>query len=117
MIYENENDADGILRVLQELHQFVPHHGDDENRMYGEQGVVGDQLSVEKAVNGHCSLANGFTPEERLEGLHFEIADWHGGNKFLEVSSPFFGTIYKITIGVFFIIKFSAFQHINCILY
>ena len=75
MIYENENDADGILRVLQELHQFVPHHNDDENRMYGEQGVVGDQLSVERAVNGHCSLANGFTLEERLEGLHFEIAD------------------------------------------
>lgn len=48
MIYENENDADGILRVLQELHQFVSHHGDDENRMYGEQGVVGDQLSVER---------------------------------------------------------------------
>lgn len=107
MIYENENDADGILLVLQELHQFVRHHGDDENRMYGE-------LSVERAVNGHCSLANGFTPEERL---HFEIADWHGGNKFLEVSSPSFGTIYKITIGVFFIINFSAFQHINCILY
>lgn len=96
MIYENENDADGILRVLQELHQYVPHHGEDENRIYGEQGVVGDQLSVERAVNGHCSLANGFTPEERLEGLHFEIADWHGGNKFLEVSSPSFGTIYKI---------------------
>ena len=116
MIYENENGVGGILRVLQELHQYVPHHGDDENRKYGEQGVVGDQLSVERAVNEHCSLANGFTPEERLEGLHFEIADWHGG-KFLEISSPSFGTIYKITIGVFFIIYFSAFQHINCILY
>ena len=80
MIYENENDADGILRVPQELHKYVPHHGHDENRMYGEQGVVGDQLSVERAVNGHCSLANGFTPEERLEGLYFRIADWHGGN-------------------------------------
>ena len=86
MIYENENDAHGILRVLQELHQYVPYHGDDENRVYGEQGVVGDQLSVERAVDGQCSLANGFSPEERLEGLHFEIADWHGGNKFLEVS-------------------------------
>lgn len=46
---------------------------------------MGDQLSVERAVNGHMSLANGFTPEERLEGLHFEVADWHAGNKFLEV--------------------------------
>lgn len=85
MIYENENDADGILRVLQELHQYVPHHGEDDDRVYGEQRVVGDQLSVERAVNGYCSLANGFTPEERPAGLHFEIADWHAGNKFLEV--------------------------------
>ena len=37
------------------------------------------------SVNGHYSLANGSTPEERLEGLHFEIADWHGGNKVTEV--------------------------------
>ena len=84
MIYENENDADGILRVLQELHQYVPFDGDDDERVYGKQGVVGDQLSVERGVNGHCSLAMA-TPLERLEGLHFEITDWHGGNKFTEV--------------------------------
>lgn len=47
--------------------------------------MVGDQLSVERGVNGHMLLANGFTPEQRCDGLHFEIADWHGGNKFLEV--------------------------------
>ena len=35
------------------------------------------------------SLANRFTPEERGEGLHFEVADWHAGNKFLEVCIPF----------------------------
>ena len=46
---------------------------------------MGDQLSVERAVNGHVSLANSFTAEERLEGLHFEVADWHAGNTFLEV--------------------------------
>lgn len=85
MIYENENDADGILNILRSLHNYVPYSGDDEDRKYGEQGIVGDQLSVERAVNGHMSLANGFTPEERAEGLHFEVADWHAGNKFLDV--------------------------------
>ena len=85
MIYENENDADGILNILQSIHKHVPFNGDVDERQYGEQGIVGDQLSVERAVNGHMSLANGFTPEERLEGLHFEVADWHAGNKFLEV--------------------------------
>ena len=54
MIYENENGADGILQVLQEFLEYVPHHRDDENGMYGEQGVVGDQLSVEREVNGHA---------------------------------------------------------------
>ena len=49
------------------------------------QGLVDDQLSVERGINGHMSLANGFSPDDRLDGLHFEIADWHAGNKFLEV--------------------------------
>ncbi len=53
---------------------------------YAEQAVVGDQLTVERGVNGLFEVANGFTAEERHEGLHFEIADFHGGMKFLEVS-------------------------------
>jgi hypothetical protein len=87
MTYENENDADGILKILKSLHQYVPFCNEGDEKQYGEQGVVGDQLSVERAVNGHMSLANGFTSEERLEGLHFEVADWHAGNKFLEVNT------------------------------
>lgn len=86
MIDENENDADGIIAVIRELQKYVPYHGDEEDRTYGDQGVVGDQLSVERAVNGHNSLANSFTPEQRADGLHFEIADWHAGNKVLDVS-------------------------------
>ena len=85
MIYESENDADGILEVMRNLHQYVPHCGEAAKRKYEDQGVIGDQLTIERAVNGHVSLANGFTPEERLDGLHFEIADWHSGNRFLEV--------------------------------
>ena len=38
-------------------------------------------------MNGHASLSNGFTPEECLDGLHFQIADWHAGNKFLQVNT------------------------------
>ena len=85
MLHENENDADGILTILKSLHKYVPSCGDGKDKQCGEQGVVGDQLSVERGVNGHMSLVNGFTPEERADGFHFEIADWHAGNKFLEV--------------------------------
>ena len=85
MIYHNENDADGIQQVLTTLHQYVPYHGENAEREYSSQGLVADQLSVERGVNALFELANGFTPEERLEGLHLEIADWHAGNKFLKV--------------------------------
>jgi len=47
--------------------------------------VVGDQPTVERAVNGHVSLSNGFTLE-RLDGLDFQIADWHAGTKCLQVN-------------------------------
>ena len=86
VIFENENDANGINNILHNLHKYVPFIGEGQHREYSSQRIVGDQLTVERAVNGHMSLQNGFTPEERLEGLHFEIADWHAGNKALSVS-------------------------------
>ena len=67
IIYENENEADGMQRVLEELHKkFVPYVDSDE-RQYSEQGFVADQLSVERGVNCLLQLENGFTPKERLE--------------------------------------------------
>ena len=79
MIYHNENDADGIQQVLTTLHQYVLYHGEDADRVYSTQGLVADQLSVERGTNALFELANGFTPEERLEGLQLEIEDWHAG--------------------------------------
>ena len=58
--------------------------GDDEEQEYASQAIVGDQL-VERAVNAHMTLSDGFTPEECLDGMHCEIADWHGGNKAIGV--------------------------------
>ena len=63
--------------------RYVPFVDEGQEREYPSQPIVGDQLTVELAVNCHMSLCNGFTPDERLEGLHFEIADWHAGNKAL----------------------------------
>ena len=79
------------MNILKSLHQYVPFYSVGEEKRHGEQGVVGDQLSVERAVNGHVRLANGFTAEECLEGLHLEEADLHSGNKFLQVSYNFSG--------------------------
>lgn len=85
MLYHNENDSDGIQQVLTALYQYVSYYGDGDDRVYSSQGLVADQLSVERGVNALFELSNGFTPEERLEGLHLEIGDWHAGNRFLKV--------------------------------
>ena len=85
VMFKSENDADGIQKILKELHNYVPYAEGDE-RKYCSQGIIGDQLTVEPVVNAHMTLSNGFTPEERMDGLHCEIADCHAGNKALDVS-------------------------------
>ena len=90
VIFENENTTEGINQALHQFHSYVPRHSSQGETLFNRVGVVGDQLSVERAVNCISSLANGFTPEERLDGLHVEIADWHAELKFLAVSLPFF---------------------------
>ena len=89
MVYHNENNPDGIQEVLKHLHQYVPSCEEGEQKVHDSQGFVADQLSVERAVNCLLQLSNGFTSEERLEGIHMEIADWHAGNKFLKVQLYF----------------------------
>ena len=85
VIYKNQNDSDGMQNILDQLQQFVPQYNDGDQTRYATQGIVGDQLTVERGVNGLFEVANGFTADERHEGLHFEVADFHGGIKFLEV--------------------------------
>ena len=86
MIFENENDADGIQNVLREFHsKYVPHASKDNQQLFTEQGFVADQLSVERGVNCLLQLKNGFTAEECLEGIHMEVADFHACMKFLQV--------------------------------
>ena len=52
---------------------FSKYYGDGDDRVYSSQGLVADQLSVERGVNALFELSNGLTPEKRLEGLHLEI--------------------------------------------
>lgn len=47
--------------------------------------VVGDQLTIERGVNVIEALQTSYTPEERLDGVHMEIADWHSAVTFLKV--------------------------------
>eukprot|EP00795_Rhopilema_esculentum_P010018 gene10018-18649_t len=72
-------------KILETVHQYVPCYEVQGEKHFSSQAIVGDQLTVERGVNGLMDVSNGFTSEERREGLHFEIADFHGGIKFLEL--------------------------------
>ena len=63
VMFENENDANGMNNILHNFHKYVSFTGEGQHREYSSQPIVGDQLTVERAVNGHMSLQNGFTPE------------------------------------------------------
>ena len=88
IIFESEVSNEGIVNVLQHEQQYLPKVNEGEEVIFAEQGLVGDQLTIERAVNAVKSMANGYTPLERLEGFHFGIADWHAGVKFLNVCEP-----------------------------
>ena len=78
IIFQNENTTEGINGVLHHLHTYVPKWIPENNQhkaFYNEIGLVGDQLTIERTVNCILSMANGFTPDDRLEGMHAEIAD------------------------------------------
>lgn len=84
-MYHDENDATGMQNILKYLHQYVTYAAIGTKREYLEQGVVGDQLTIERGVNGLMGFSNDFTPEERREGLYLEVADFHAHMKFLQV--------------------------------
>jgi hypothetical protein len=85
MIFDNENTNEGMQSVIDEIHQYVPCAKTKSGVKFSSQGVVGDQLSVERGVNSLLQVANGLSAADRKDGLHFEIADFHTQMKFLQV--------------------------------
>eukprot|EP00794_Sanderia_malayensis_P013123 gene13123-14471_t len=47
MIYEDENQSSSMQNIMTHLHAYMPHKIEDENDIFGKQGIVGDQLTVE----------------------------------------------------------------------
>ena len=72
-----------MLEILQQFYTYLP---SDSHESVDPQLFCGDQLTVERAVNVSVSVANGHTSEDRLEGMNFQIGDWHAEVKILSVS-------------------------------
>lgn len=75
-----------MLTILQKFHSYLP---STANGQIDEQIFTADQLTVERSVNVIASVANGFTPKERLEGINLQIGDWHVAVKLLSVTVIF----------------------------
>ena len=72
--------------VMSHIHgDYVPCNNKENPTKFKAQGIAGDQLIVERGVSSLLQVENGFTNKEKLDGLHMEIADFHGGMKFLQV--------------------------------
>ena len=82
IIFKNENINEDMLAILRQFNSYLPRDGDGE---IDPQLFCGDQLTVERSVNVVASVANGYTAEDRLEGMNFQIGDWHAGVKILPV--------------------------------
>jgi hypothetical protein len=83
VLFRNENENGDMLEILKKFQSYIPKA--DVNT-FDNQKCAGDQLSVERAVNVVASVENGHTPEDRLEGIDFQIGDWHACVKILTVS-------------------------------
>ena len=80
-----------MLKVLKELQkkQIITITNDGEI-IINTQAIVGDQLTVERAINALLEVANGFDEIQRLEGMHLEVADFHASLKLLQVKPILF---------------------------
>ena len=92
LILKNENVNEDMVEILKQFQSYLPQTGDQ-----GVDGQVfsGDQLTVERAVNVIASVANGFTPKDRLEGINMQLGDWHAAVKLLSVSKTLFTHQYS----------------------
>lgn len=72
-----------MLHILKQFHSYLPKTSGDG---YDSQIFAGDQLTVERAINVQASVANGYTPEDRLDGINLQLGDWHAAVKLLTVS-------------------------------
>ena len=84
IMFKNENVNEDMVSILQQFFSYLPKTGDG-----GADGQLfsGDQLTVERAVNVISSVANGLTPQDRLEGINLQLGDWHVAVKVLSVST------------------------------
>ena len=85
VIFKSENKPEEMLDILKQIRGYSPNLKNADQTLHKSIPIVGDQLTVERSVNVIQAVQNSYTPEEKLEGIHMEIADWHTAVTFLNV--------------------------------
>lgn len=86
IIFKNENKGEDMIDISRYLQDLVPSVGEEMKEKFRRMPVVGDQLTIERGIEAKFSVSNAYTPRRRLEGIYYQVADWHHENKFLDVS-------------------------------
>ena len=85
VIFKSENKSEEMLDILKQIRSYSPNLENVDQNVHKSIAIVGDQLTVERGVNVIEAVQNSYTPEETLEGIHMEVADWHAAVTFLNV--------------------------------
>ena len=87
VIFKEENLGEEMIDIIRGLHGLVlTVEGLGGQEKFDRVPVVGDQNTMERRVEAQFSVRNAYTNSRRLEGLFFQLADWHHENKFLAMS-------------------------------
>lgn len=70
LVFENENTTDGMAKILEHLHEYVPN---DVNKVV----FGGDQLTCVRATGVQRLRQTGRTQLERLDGFLPTAESWH----------------------------------------
>ena len=85
VIFKSENKSEEMLDILKQRRGYSPNLENADQTLRRSIPIVWDQLTVERGVNVIQAVQNSYTPEEKLEDIHMEIADWHTAVTFLNV--------------------------------
>ncbi len=106
-----------MIDILRDMHKWVPYTNQNDREVFDTVPVVGDQKTMERGVEAQFSISNAYSKEKRLEGLSFQLADWHHENKFLGVCAQLFfnTTVYMLaTQSIFATICMKSSNNFTC---
>lgn len=77
-----------MVDILRNLHEWVPDANESGEGIFDRVPVMGvKKKTMERGLGGQISVSNAYTKQRRLEGLFFQLENWHLEIKFLGLIS------------------------------